>query len=104
MVSILLTSGTGKTGRRIAKRLAGKGVQARVASRVAAEAHSVCFDWADSATYGPALHGIGAIYLLAPANVADPLDAMASFLGAALARVYAATCCSAPHPCRKAGR
>lgn len=84
---ILLTGGTGKTGSRIAKALAAAGVQARVASRGAnseAGAEAVRFDWADPATYGPALHGIGALYLVAPANVADPLDAMTPFLRAAL--------------------
>lgn len=83
---ILLTGGTGKTGSRIAVRLAAHGVQARVASRdvKAAEAQAVHFDWANTATHGSALDCIGAIYLVAPAGVADPLEAMTPFLRAAL--------------------
>lgn len=42
------------------------------------------FDWGDPATYDAALNGIGAIYLVAPSNAADPLDAMTPLLRRAL--------------------
>lgn len=83
---ILLTGGTGKTGSRIAAGLAAQGVQARVASRdvKAARPQAVHFEWENHATHGPALDGVGAVYLVAPAGVADPLEAMTPFLHAAL--------------------
>ncbi len=83
---ILLTGGTGKTGRRIAAGLAAQGVKPRITSRdmKTAGPQAVRFEWTDSATHGPALDGVGAAYLVAPAGVAEPLDAMMPFLRAAL--------------------
>lgn len=85
-LGILLTGGTGKTGRRIAAGLAAQGIKPRIASRdvKAAGPHAVHFDWADAATHGPALDGVDAAYLVAPAGVPDPLHAMVPFLHAAL--------------------
>jgi ergot alkaloid biosynthesis protein len=85
--SILLTGGTGKTGRRIAAQLADKGIGARIASPTgegAAGHQGVRFDWLDESTHADALAGISAIYLLAPAGVAEPLPAMQPFLDQAL--------------------
>lgn len=70
---ILITGGTGKTGRRLAERL---GSQARVASR-----HSeVRFDWQDPSTWAAALEGVEAVYLVAPVGVVDLLPVMQPFL------------------------
>ncbi|NBJ13652.1 NAD(P)H-binding protein [Microvirga arsenatis] len=85
--SILLTGGTGKTGRRIAAQLAGKGLKARIASPTGAGPaghQGVRFDWLDESTYADAVAGISAVYLLAPAGVAEPLPAMQPFLDQAL--------------------
>jgi ergot alkaloid biosynthesis protein len=85
--AILITGGTGKTGRRIAAQLADKGIGARVASPTgegAAGQQGVRFDWLDESTYADAVAGISAIYLLAPAGVAEPLPAMQPFLDQAL--------------------
>lgn len=56
---VLIIGATGKTGRRVAGRLAGLGVPTRMASRSGATR----FDWTDRATWGPALDGAGAVYI-----------------------------------------
>ncbi|SHF83240.1 NmrA family NAD(P)-binding protein [Streptoalloteichus hindustanus] len=73
---ILVTGGTGKTGRRVAARLRALDVPVRVASRSA----PVRFDWADEATWGPALSGVGAVYLV-DSNTANAPDELRAFLG-----------------------
>ncbi len=55
----LVTGGTGKTGRRVAERLAARGVPVRIGSR----AGSPAFDWDDPSTWPGALEGAGAAYL-----------------------------------------
>lgn len=81
--SILLTGGTGKTGKRIAKRLSRGGLRARVASRRGgrvADHESSRFDWGEPEGYADALRGIEAIYLVAPSDATDSLGAMLPFL------------------------
>ncbi|MFD9717370.1 NAD(P)H-binding protein [Streptomyces sp. NPDC059076] len=56
--SVLVTGGTGKTGRRVADVLQRRGFTAKVASRSGA----VRFDWTDRTTWAPALSGVHAIY------------------------------------------
>lgn len=55
---ILVTGGTGKTGRRIAKRLTDLGYAVRIANRTAPVSGStnehVVFDWYDETTHEPA--------------------------------------------------
>ena len=84
MVDILVTGGTGKTGRRVVAQLGDAGSSARVAARRPPPG-GVRFDWADPDTFGPALHGVGAVYLVAPPGEGDPLAAMEPFLRRALA-------------------
>jgi uncharacterized protein YbjT (DUF2867 family) len=69
---ILVTGGTGKTGRRVAARLTAAGRPVRIGSRHGQPP----FDWHDQATWGPALDGTVAAYLayspdLAFAGAAD---------------------------------
>ncbi len=81
--AILLIGGTGKTGSRVAKRLAQSSVRARVASRSGgsvAEQEGVRFDWGEPESYTDALKGIEAVYLVAPSDTIDPLGAMLPFL------------------------
>ncbi|MDC3961450.1 NmrA family NAD(P)-binding protein [Polyangium jinanense] len=82
---ILITGGTGNTGRRIAARLGELGVSARVASRAASGSDHVVFDWADPSTHAPALSGVDRVYLIAPGMVEDPSTLMLPFLERALA-------------------
>ncbi len=76
--TVLVLGGTGKTGRRVAAGLEERGVTARAASRSGATR----FDWADRATWGPALDGASAVYVVAPdlgtglRPTADEIDAL----------------------------
>ena len=88
MTRILLTGGTGKTGRRIARRLAELGHDVRLASRggtsVNPSPHTL-FDWHDVSTFEAALAQREAIYLVAPSNNPSSLSAMQPFVDRALA-------------------
>ena len=61
--AVLVLGATGKTGRRVAARLRLAGRPVREASR----SSPTPFDWSDPGGWDAALHGIGAIYLVAPA-------------------------------------
>jgi uncharacterized protein YbjT (DUF2867 family) len=65
---ILIIGGTGKTGRRVAEKLAARGVAPRIASRSGA----IRFDWDDSSTWGAALDGVGAAYVTYSPDLAVP--------------------------------
>jgi uncharacterized protein YbjT (DUF2867 family) len=84
---VLVTGGTGKTGRLVAEQLAQRGLKARVATRRPASADQVRFDWADATTYDAALEGATSVYLVAPTDRADHLAAMRVFLERAVAHV-----------------
>ncbi|HET6857160.1 MAG TPA: NmrA family transcriptional regulator [Streptomyces sp.] len=66
--TVLVTSGTGKTGRRVVERLASLGVTVRSGSRKGA----VRFDWEDRSTWGPALRGADAAYVAYYPDLAAP--------------------------------
>ncbi len=63
MQNILIVGGTGKTGRRITRRLRAAGQAVRTASRTGGD---VVFDLADPATWAPALEGVTAAYVVEP--------------------------------------
>ncbi|WP_395105916.1 NAD(P)H-binding protein [Actinomadura sp. SCN-SB] len=65
---ILITGGTGKTGRRIVQRLTAQDRPVRVGSR----SGGVPFDWADPDTWQPALEGVTAAYLSYYPDLAAP--------------------------------
>lgn len=56
---VLVTGGTGKTGRRVAERLTALGRPVRIGSRSA----EIPFDWDDKSTWDAALSGVSAVYL-----------------------------------------
>src|SRR6478609_4840246 len=64
----LVLGGTGKTGRRVARRLSARGLSVRVASR----SGSAPFDWADRNSWPRALAGVGALYLAYYPDLAAP--------------------------------
>ncbi|MFQ5547616.1 MAG: NAD(P)H-binding protein [Woeseia sp.] len=64
----LVLGGTGKTGRRVADRLASRGVPTRVASR----SSDPSFDWGDQSTWDAALDGVTAAYLTYAPDLAIP--------------------------------
>ncbi|MFF7993533.1 NAD(P)H-binding protein [Kitasatospora xanthocidica] len=63
---ILVLGATGKTGRRLVRRLRDGGLRVRAASR----SSGTRFDWDDPATWDSALAGTGAVYLVAPEDPA----------------------------------
>jgi len=64
----LIIGGTGKTGRRVAEKLAAKGVAIRVASR----SGETRFDWNDRTTWGAALEGVSSAYVTYSPDLAVP--------------------------------
>ena len=84
MSRVLVTGASGKTGRRVVEHLVGMGIQPRSAVRTPKGGHAVRFDWEAAETHVEALDGIGAVYLVAPPGVVDPLPVMLPFLQQAL--------------------
>jgi uncharacterized protein YbjT (DUF2867 family) len=80
---VLVTGGTGKTGRRVAARLAERGVQTRVSSRSA----DVALDWNDPDSWAPALDGVTSVYLAYAPDLAIPgaTETIRAFVDAARA-------------------
>jgi uncharacterized protein YbjT (DUF2867 family) len=79
--TILVTGGTGKTGRRVAQRLQNGGHAVRIGSRSAVPS----FDWADRHTWNAALNGVGAVYISYFPDVAAPgsAETIEAFVAAA---------------------
>lgn len=80
--TILVTGGTGKTGRRVVERLSERGATVRVGSRGAA----IPFDWNAPETWRPALADVGAVYLAYAPDLAVPgaTDTVGAFAEAAV--------------------
>lgn len=68
VATVLVTAATGKTGHRVADRLTALGHEVRRGSRGGA----VPFDWADRATWEPALRGADAAYVNYYPDLAAP--------------------------------
>ncbi|MEU7750465.1 NAD(P)H-binding protein [Micromonospora sp. NPDC049171] len=83
--SILVLAGTGKTGRRLAQTLRAAGQRVRPASR----SGEVRFDWSQQVTWGPALEGVSAVYLLAPEDPAPAADFVAQAVDSGVGRFVA---------------
>lgn len=84
MAEVLVLGGTGTTGRRVVAGLREAGFAARAATRKPAEQGQVRFDWADRSTHAGALHGVSAVYLLAPLGEAEPAALVEPFLAEAV--------------------
>ncbi|WP_063837634.1 NAD(P)H-binding protein [Streptomyces sp. NBRC 110035] len=80
-MTVLVTGASGTTGSRLARQLHDRGTLVRRAGRSARA--DVRFDWTDPATFGPAVRGVRAVYLVAPIGVADPVPVVEPFLAAA---------------------
>jgi uncharacterized protein YbjT (DUF2867 family) len=76
-LTTLVLGGTGRTGSRVAKNLAQRGLGARTAARGGAD---VRFDWDDKTTHGPALSGVDSVYLVAPVMRVDFAGQVSDFL------------------------
>jgi uncharacterized protein YbjT (DUF2867 family) len=64
----LVVGGTGKTGRRVVKRLETRGLPVRVGSR----SGEPPFDWEDETTWAPALRDVAAVYVTYYPDLAVP--------------------------------
>ncbi len=82
---VLVTGGTGKTGRRVAEILSKRGTSVVPAAR-SVPAGGVRFDWNDPTTWSNALEDIRAVYLVAPPGVWNSGETMISFVETAIAR------------------
>ncbi|MBW1598417.1 NAD(P)H-binding protein [Streptomyces sp. JJ38] len=65
---VLVTNGTGRTGRRVVDRLRGEGVPVRVGSR----SGQPPFDWHSAATWPGALEGVSRVYLAYAPDLGAP--------------------------------
>lgn len=81
---ILVTGGTGKTGRHVVKNLRANGLTPRIATRNPKRESEVKFQWQDPTTFDEAFQGIQAAYLVAPTDTMDTMDAMQAGLEAAI--------------------
>jgi ergot alkaloid biosynthesis protein len=81
---VVVTGGTGKTGRRLVSRLGESGVACRVAARGMHPDDP--FDWTQPGTWARTLEGVTAAYLVAPALQQDVAPIMIDFLELALKR------------------
>jgi uncharacterized protein YbjT (DUF2867 family) len=82
MSRVLVTGGTGTTGKALVRMLRDAGVPVRVASRnpAAGDPDQIRFDWNDPSTHGPALDGADRVFLLPPVESVDPLPLVGPFL------------------------
>lgn len=86
-MSILVTGGTGKTGRRLQALLQAQNVPCRIATRNADKRPSaIFFDWMQPESWGPALERTSAVYLVAPAAGGETARIMTAFIEQAVAR------------------
>jgi uncharacterized protein YbjT (DUF2867 family) len=83
MNEYLIIGGTGKTGRRIARRLTQSGLSTRVASRTPSGPGAVWFDWNAPASWDVALQGSSAVWIVAPAFEVDHADRVAALIARA---------------------
>jgi uncharacterized protein YbjT (DUF2867 family) len=79
---ILVTGGTGKTGRKVVKSLTNAGHQVRIGTR----SQTPKFDWEDPNTFRPALQGMDSAYMVYYPDLAVPgaKEAIAAFTEAAM--------------------
>lgn len=82
--AILVTGGTGKTGRRVAEQLRAMGIAPCIATRSPKNENDVRFDWRDPSAFAGAFEDVRAVYLVAPTDTVDSLGAMQPGLEAAL--------------------
>ena len=83
---VLVTGGTGMTGRRITRLLAQRGVDHRIGSRSGhSESHTPRFDWHSPGTWDGVLEGVDAVYLCYHPDLAFPgaAETVAAFAGRA---------------------
>ena len=90
--TVLVLGGTGKTGRRVVKRLEARGLSVRVGSR----SGEPPFDWEERATWAPALQDVGSVYISYYPHISVPgaVEAVRSFAELAVERGSGGWCSS----------
>jgi uncharacterized protein YbjT (DUF2867 family) len=73
----LILGGSGRTGSRVARNLAQRGIGTRTAARHGAD---IRFDWDDPAAHANALSGVDRVYLVTPVLRVSYADQVAAFL------------------------
>ena len=79
MTTILILGGTGKVGRRVARILERDGHLARSVGR----STPLRFDWNDSDTWAPAVHGADAVFVVGPGSATDWSPRLSALLATA---------------------
>ncbi|WP_299701149.1 ergot alkaloid biosynthesis protein [uncultured Tateyamaria sp.] len=82
--TILVTGGTGTTGRRVSAQLSARGLRHRVATRNPGAKDHIRFDWMIETTWAAVLEDVKSIYLVAPSGIAEPLPVMIPFMELAI--------------------
>ncbi|GAA3574347.1 NAD(P)H-binding protein [Amycolatopsis ultiminotia] len=80
MSDVLVLGSTGTTGSRVLRGLRDEGVPVRAATRNPVEPGQIRFDWTDPGTYGPALEGVSAVYVVPPLGAVAPGQLVEPFL------------------------
>jgi ergot alkaloid biosynthesis protein len=83
-MTILVTGGSGKTGRRLSSLLTGRNVAHKVALRQSTSDGGVQFDWTDVSSWQNALADVTSVYMIAPAIQSDPAPLMIDFASLAM--------------------
>jgi uncharacterized protein YbjT (DUF2867 family) len=86
MSTVLVIGATGKTGSALLDLLRARAEPVRAASRTPNAADAIRFDWDEIATHGPALDGVGRVYLVPPPSAVDPVPVVEPFLAEARRR------------------
>ena len=74
---ILVLGATGKTGSRVARKLADLGISVRTAARKGAD---IRFDWSEPSTFAAAVRGVSGVYLVSPVMRVDFAGVVCRFL------------------------
>lgn len=82
---ILVTTANGKTGRAVCAGLSALGAAHRLGLRRPDRPDAVALDFQEPASWGPALDGVTALFLLRPPAIADIQSTLAPFISAARA-------------------
>ena len=79
--NILVLGATGTVASNVVAGLKDKGVAVKAGSRTGGkDADSVAFDYADPATFDPALKDVSAVFVLVPGGVTDAYEFAAPFV------------------------
>lgn len=85
MQPVLVTGASGNTGREVVRSLRARGVPVRLAERRPDGPDAVALDFLDPSTFGPAIDGCQAVFLLRPPPISNTKETLNPFIDAARA-------------------